>query len=590
VGDFASHLGFAAQRIGITADQLSGLQGAATLAGASAGAMTSGLQTLGQTMVDAIGGRAPEAIAMFNTLGIRFQDTAGHARSVTAVLPEVADKIRAIKDPYIQARVATALFGGAAEELLPFLRQGAAGIARYNEMATRYGVINDAATASANQMRESQARLMLSVQGLGNSISEQLAPVISPLLTQLADWISANRQWISSSIAGEVQRLAAYLRTIDWAGIGHSLQEWGARIDAVTNALGGWPRVLEIIFALMAGRFALSMISPFVQMGVAIAEVIAKMGVLALSSIPKVAAAMKTIMPGASVARTAGGAALTEAAEVGGAGLATAGVVAGALVAGTMLGGYAISKALGPGPKMHQGRFPWLRHPAASENTSQEKSADSLPTPKPGTPQQKVLASQAMGFFVSKGWTPAQAAGIVGNIQQESGFNPNGKPGDSGLAYGLSQWHPDRQEDFAEFTGHGIRGSSFTEQLAFINHELTAGKERRAGQMLHAAATAAQAGAAISRFYERPRDREGEASIRAGNAEYQLRQYTPSGAPVMLAANDGGPGRNGANGQVQVQVDVTHNGTRASASARASGDATVAPPRVARTGLGGMEV
>ncbi|MGI4939847.1 MAG: hypothetical protein ACRYHQ_04655, partial [Janthinobacterium lividum] len=80
--EWGSKLGWAAQRIGTSAEQLSTLQGAARLAGASAGAMTSGLQTLGQTMYDAIGGRATDAVVMFRTLGIAFDDGTHHARGV----------------------------------------------------------------------------------------------------------------------------------------------------------------------------------------------------------------------------------------------------------------------------------------------------------------------------------------------------------------------------------------------------------------------------------------------------------------------------------------------------------------------------
>jgi hypothetical protein len=73
-GQWGSQLGFTAQRIGITAAQLQAFQGAGLLAGVSTQAMTGGVQALGQTMYDAIGGRAPEAIALFNQLGIAFDD------------------------------------------------------------------------------------------------------------------------------------------------------------------------------------------------------------------------------------------------------------------------------------------------------------------------------------------------------------------------------------------------------------------------------------------------------------------------------------------------------------------------------------
>jgi hypothetical protein len=88
-GEFGEKLSIASQRIGISTGRLQSLQGGARLAGASAEAMTSGLRTLGDTLTDAVAGRAPEAVVMMNTLGIAWRDATGHARSVTDVLPEL---------------------------------------------------------------------------------------------------------------------------------------------------------------------------------------------------------------------------------------------------------------------------------------------------------------------------------------------------------------------------------------------------------------------------------------------------------------------------------------------------------------------
>lgn len=198
--EWGTDLGNAATRIGISAQALSGFQGATRLARVSAQGMTSGIQNLGQTSYDAIGGRAPEAVAMFDTLGIKFRDATNHAREVAEVMPEVADKIAAIKDPFTQVRIATAMFGGAAEEMLPSLRRGSAGMRGYTAMAERYDTGDAAAVQAAKQFRMAQARVTLAVESLANSVSQQLAPIILPLLTQMTDWIGANREWIAMGI------------------------------------------------------------------------------------------------------------------------------------------------------------------------------------------------------------------------------------------------------------------------------------------------------------------------------------------------------------------------------------------------------
>lgn len=112
-------------------------------------------------------------------------------------------------------------------------------------------------------------------------------------------------------------------------------------------------------------------------------------------------------------------------------------------------------------------------------------------------------ARTAYNYFRNKGWSPAQAAGIVGNLQAESGANLNDRAvGDGGKAYGIAQWHPDRQQSFARAMGKDIRSSSLGDQLAFIHWELN-NSEARAGRKLKSAQTAAQAAWIVDEYYER---------------------------------------------------------------------------------------
>lgn len=114
------------------------------------------------------------------------------------------------------------------------------------------------------------------------------------------------------------------------------------------------------------------------------------------------------------------------------------------------------------------------------------------------------------------GWSKAQAEGIVANLQRESGGRTNAV-GDNGAAYGLAQWHKDRQDDFAKFAGHDIRSSTRDEQLAFINYELR-NKKYLGGDKLKQATDAGQAAAIFSRNFERPDKADYEASLRANLA------------------------------------------------------------------------
>lgn len=101
-------------------------------------------------------------------------------------------------------------------------------------------------------------------------------------------------------------------------------------------------------------------------------------------------------------------------------------------------------------------------------------------------------------------YTPAQIAGIIGNLQQESGRNldPN-VVGDKGTAFGIAQWRGPRYEglqSFAQQRGVDWRDPSL--QADYIHHELNT-TERRAGDLLRGAKTPEEAARAFIGF-ERP--------------------------------------------------------------------------------------
>lgn len=115
-------------------------------------------------------------------------------------------------------------------------------------------------------------------------------------------------------------------------------------------------------------------------------------------------------------------------------------------------------------------------------------------------------AAEAMRFFISKGWTKDQAAGIVGNLQTESiNFSTSvlsGKvKGDGGLAVGLAQWHPKRQAKFQEIMGKPVIGSTFREQLEFVQWELN-NSHSDAGKRLRETTDARTAADVVDQFYE----------------------------------------------------------------------------------------
>lgn len=268
--DFGSQLGNTATRAGLTSDQLMVLQNAGRLAGVSAEALSGGMTGLRDNMVNAVGGKAPQVIGMLQALGLSMNDAKRFAADTTKALPELADKIAGLKDPTLQAEAATALFGGAGEAMLPFLRKGSAGIAEYTEKARKYGLINADGVAAANQLREAQTTLTMAIEGLGNSIAQRLGPVLTPLLTQMADWIAANRDWIAQGIGDKVKDFADYLRSVDWAKVGTDVLGIVHAVTGLVDALGGIVPAAEIVVGFMGVAWLARMMLPILAISKAL--------------------------------------------------------------------------------------------------------------------------------------------------------------------------------------------------------------------------------------------------------------------------------------------------------------------------------
>lgn len=133
-------------------------------------------------------------------------------------------------------------------------------------------------------------------------------------------------------------------------------------------------------------------------------------------------------------------------------------------------------------------------------------------------------AHQAYQYLQQVHGLPAHvAAGIVGNIQQESGFNP-GAVGDGGKARGLAQWHPDRWAGLQSYARNRQQNpSSFQTQLDYIIEE---GRQRGDLNRLQAARTPEEAAMLWGKHYERPRVVEPSRAQYARAVYKQLGGYT----------------------------------------------------------------
>jgi hypothetical protein len=108
----------------------------------------------------------------------------------------------------------------------------------------------------------------------------------------------------------------------------------------------------------------------------------------------------------------------------------------------------------------------------------------------------------AMPYLIKKGWTPMQAAAIIGNLTAESYMHPKTPAGDEGTAVGLAQWRHERRSKFEEIIGKLVEKASLREQLDFVDWELR-NTHKKAGKLLKEAKDIETATHVVDKHYER---------------------------------------------------------------------------------------
>lgn len=124
-----------------------------------------------------------------------------------------------------------------------------------------------------------------------------------------------------------------------------------------------------------------------------------------------------------------------------------------------------------------------------------------------------------MGFLVGKDLTIEQVAGIAGNLQRESNFDPTDVNPSSG-AYGIAQWLHGRKDALQSKANY----SDLSVQLDFMWEELN-GDESNALSKLQSTSTPEEAALSFEKFYERSGDTASGIALRVKYANSIYEKY-----------------------------------------------------------------
>jgi hypothetical protein len=220
------------QAYGINIELLSAYQLGLEKAGSSSAEFATGLKGLANA-VDA------DAEA-FKRLQISTKNSDGSLKDSNTLLEEIADRFASMPDGITKTALAQDLFGKSGVKLIPFLNDGAAGLAAMREEAERLGNVISLETATAaDQFNDNLATLKGVVKGTGN----ELAATLLPKLVEFTDLI--NDPETQQSIKDIVTGLSNI--TIKAVELASAIPNLGRDLAAAFNgaALGDLPRLQE---------------------------------------------------------------------------------------------------------------------------------------------------------------------------------------------------------------------------------------------------------------------------------------------------------------------------------------------------------
>lgn len=520
----AANLGYLSQNLRMSTEDLTSWQRASERAGGSAEGIIAQLKESQDTLAQLRSGFGPsESLQNFFRFGGNKDDIKDGNTYLLARARIIANEFK--KDPAQAAFIAKQM--GVAEDQFNFLKQGPAAVMAMVRAQEKNAAITAKDAAEALKLRNRLLDLRDSLTSTGTRIAVQLIPLIDMLvqkLTKLSQWAVDHKD----DIARWVDNMTVWIK------------DFAKTANGAAEAVGGWKNVLIGLAAIKA----VSMAASFVTLAGSLVQ-----------------------LAGGLSAVAAGSGALSVLAGLAGVGLAgAAGYGIGSIVSNNL--SPETNNSIGKGIATVLAKLGVKSAQEALDNDAAASVARRSGSGKITSGKKAADPKQIVDKLTAMGWTPEQAAGIAASFMQESGLDPAARNSTSG-AYGIGQWLGSRVGDFKAFAGRDLAGSSLDDQLKFFQHEVTNGKEKRAGDLLRAAKTAEEAARIHSEAYERPGSAEANvvrrqrlaAQLAAGGRAANVAAVgaIPTGAPAAAPAMVGAT----STSTTEVKIDSITVNTRA---------------------------
>jgi len=196
--DEASKLG---QRIGLTTEQTSTLIAAANEADVSIQGLQTAFKEQAKAAVESTKANTAGAEA-YRQLGISAEDTQGNLKAPLALFLETAEALSKVEDANLRSAIAQNIFGRGALEILPLIKDGAAGI---TDLQARYKSFGLQISTETGKQAESFNDQLSQLGAIARGAAQQTALALLPALRSVNDFLISN----SRSVQLTIQAFAA---------------------------------------------------------------------------------------------------------------------------------------------------------------------------------------------------------------------------------------------------------------------------------------------------------------------------------------------------------------------------------------------
>ena len=210
-----------AEKTGISTEMLSGYKLAADKSGTSLDDLAIGFKILANQMQAAhdTGGAQKR---LFDSLGVSFEDAEGKLRPLDAVMLDVADMFERMPGGAMKSSLSVDLFGRSAQNLIPFLNLGRAGLEAEYRAAERLGLVfSQEAADGADAFNDSLTELRGAAQGLAQELGKSLLPALKPMIDNMKESVRWVREFVK-----------------DYPGFSSALAMTGAAVGVIAGVLG----------------------------------------------------------------------------------------------------------------------------------------------------------------------------------------------------------------------------------------------------------------------------------------------------------------------------------------------------------------